>query len=454
MGYRPKPIEFDPTNPYASDALDRRPMVDFIAKVLDREDGALVVSIDSPWGTGKTTFLKMLGAALTERGDRVIELNAWKDDHLSDPLVALLSQLDVVAKANLPSATYANLAPKINKAAGILLRRGSFAAVKLATLGLIDVDKEAEAAISEMSAGAADDLIQAYRAERDVLDALTAQLNELVNLLRAERDTTRVVVFIDELDRCRPDYAIRMLERVKHVFDAVKVVFVLAVDRKQLESSVATVYGQGIDSREYLRRFIDLDFRLPQADAKDFLRAQLPRLGLDDWFGRRSHRETREDGEIAIEVLAALANQLSFSLRVQLRCLMMLRLVADQTPDSDRLHAALTSLLIVLRVGRPDAYQDAVSGHIGLVELVGALGLGANKFEPNRATKVALASFFWGDRNEERRALARVQLSNSDEPWLKSLVDLLDPSRHGFDFPSIRHLARKIDLANNLRGED
>ena len=79
-----------------------------------------------------------------------------------------------------------------------------------------------------------------------------------------------LVFFIDELDRCRPSFAIELLERVKHLFDVKNIVFVLSIDKKQLEAITAAVYGERIDALEYLRRFIDLDFYLPLPHTKDY----------------------------------------------------------------------------------------------------------------------------------------------------------------------------------------
>ncbi|QDE47832.1 hypothetical protein EIN43_17235 [Enterobacter hormaechei] len=63
-------------------------------------------------------------------------------------------------------------------------------------------------------------------------------------------------IFIDELDRCRPNYAIDMLETIKHLFDINNVVFVIATDKEQLSHSICSVYGSGFDATRYLDRFL------------------------------------------------------------------------------------------------------------------------------------------------------------------------------------------------------
>ena len=85
--------------------------------------------------------------------------------------------------------------------------------------------------------------------------------------------TGRPMVFIiDELDRCRPTFAIELLERVKHIFDVPNMVFAFGINRDELCSSLQSIYGN-IDADVYLRRFFDMEFTLPQADSEKFARS-------------------------------------------------------------------------------------------------------------------------------------------------------------------------------------
>lgn len=81
----------------------------------------------------------------------------------------------------------------------------------------------------------------------------------------------RLVVFIDELDRCKPDFAVRFLERIKHylMLDD-RVIFVFSINREQLEETIKHLYGYGFDSHRYLDRFFDLNIELPAADVDKF----------------------------------------------------------------------------------------------------------------------------------------------------------------------------------------
>jgi predicted KAP-like P-loop ATPase len=99
------------------------------------------------------------------------------------------------------------------------------------------------------------------------IDSFRINLEKLAHeIATKEGGASPLVFFIDEMDRCRPDFAIALLERIKHLFNVNRVVFVLAVDRAQLNESVKALYGLNANPDGYLRRFIDLAYSLPPAN--------------------------------------------------------------------------------------------------------------------------------------------------------------------------------------------
>jgi hypothetical protein len=100
------------------------------------------------------------------------------------------------------------------------------------------------------------------------------QARELVDFALEDNPNRQVFIFIDELDRCRPTYAIEMLETVKHLFDIPNFIFVLSTDTNQLQHSIKAVYGHDFDSHEYLSRFFEQRFTLPELDYFEFLTAE------------------------------------------------------------------------------------------------------------------------------------------------------------------------------------
>ena len=112
------------------------------------------------------------------------------------------------------------------------------------------------------------------------------RLGELAGSVHAK--TGHPLVFIiDELDRCRPTFAIELLERVKHIFDVPNMVFVFGINRDELCSSLQSVYGE-IDADVYLRRFFDMEFTLAAVGSDDFCRHLMDRFGLRECFAALS----------------------------------------------------------------------------------------------------------------------------------------------------------------------
>jgi len=90
------------------------------------------------------------------------------------------------------------------------------------------------------------------------MNSLKVAISEFV-----EGSKSGVWFLVDELDRCRPDYAISYLETIKHIFDVKGAVFLLAADRQQLENSAKTAFGPDLDFEEYYRKFIHREIKLP-----------------------------------------------------------------------------------------------------------------------------------------------------------------------------------------------
>jgi hypothetical protein len=101
-------------------------------------------------------------------------------------------------------------------------------------------------------------------------------------------DDPKVFVFVDELDRCRPDFAISYLETIKHIFDIHGLVFILAVDSSQLASSAKVLFGEKLNIEEYFRKFLHRQFSLPEADEGATL--QLARSYVVNYFEREGKR--------------------------------------------------------------------------------------------------------------------------------------------------------------------
>ncbi len=244
-----------------SDFADR--LEKFIDVERDYVEGSLVVALNSKFGSGKTTFLRMWSHSLDTKADRndkrlVVCLNAWESDYVEDPLFAIVSALIERIDKKGDSATDLTEAAKdlgwfgvailgqlVNRATGV----DPVAASKHAE------DKKTE---REGKAQVPSDTFSVYEKRRKAMGSLKKAIRKYVE----DKDVS-LLFLVDELDRCRPDYAISYLETIKHIFDVKGAVFVLAADREQLENSAKAAFGPDLGFEEYYRKFVHREVSLP-----------------------------------------------------------------------------------------------------------------------------------------------------------------------------------------------
>ena len=226
---------------------------------------------------GKTFFAKRWQADLERQGKPAIYFNVWETDFAADPLLPLLQAItDYVKSLGLESPEKTALIDKaknVTKAiAPAIIRAASKGAIKFATGGLTDgkIDTWEEvvttATLDELGK-LAQVKVNAFAKEQDARKSFKVQLKELrETLLQAQKsDSTdnKIYIFVDELDRCRPPYALEFLETVKHLFDVKGFVFILCVDEGALQNTAQQIYGAPSEGEGYLRKFIDFRFQLP-----------------------------------------------------------------------------------------------------------------------------------------------------------------------------------------------
>lgn len=466
MKFRLPELEIPKDDPFRNDALERKPVVDFLAGLLDKFNGPFVLALDSPWGTGKTTLVRMLKAKLEQANFQCVYFNAWQTDFVDDPLVALVSELDGLDLADGVAKTafqkHLGTAKKITTA---VAKRGLIAGAKAATFGGLDLAREYEAIAADVTGGLTGDAIEFFQKEQAALKKLREELEEAVAQLKVAGKRESLVFFIDELDRCRPTFAIEVLERIKHLFDLSNIVFVLSVDKAQLSASVASVYGEKSDTQEYLRRFFDLEFGIPAINAKRYTQVLVDRFELNDFFvSRDKYVELRYDRQHFIDYFSTLADVFDLTLRARERCLTMLATVLHQTAENHFLDPILVSFLLVLRVKRKDLFVALCDGSVAPVELMKAIAVQpkGQQFIAGRSALILEAYLLAADFNQERSALhyksyEQLLASTSGEPAERThageMLNLRGNGVFGGD-PyrlNVRFVAAKIDIAQSLQ---
>lgn len=367
---RTRSIDTTGDDPFAEDLLNRRPSAEVLTQFIERTPGPFVLALDATWGLGKTTFLEMWSESLRRGGHHCVTFNAWETDFTGDPFTALVGELkEFLSAAKVKDQDKLLESIAMARAAGRqIARRGIPTLVKIATAGLIDTDaisEEAEKTIAELAGELTGDFIEDYIQEKSAVQSFRKEFSSAVSSIRkaSSNPQTPVVILIDELDRCRPTYALALLERVKHLFEVEGVVFVLSIDRGQLEECVRATYGRGVDARHYLRRFIDFDYRLPDPDIRAFAGAQISSLGLTDSFNSRISNPTyrkeaqRSDAQFLTKLFPELCAVTKMTLRQVAQATARLGIALRTIPHSQTIQPVQLALLIVLRECAPEGYS-------------------------------------------------------------------------------------------------
>ncbi|WP_170164864.1 KAP family P-loop NTPase fold protein [Thiocapsa rosea] len=244
-----------------------------LGKFIDTEhnfvEGGLVIALSSKFGSGKSTFLKMWSSYLEEVEDKplVVSLNAWESDYNGDPLFAVVSALAkaVQMKGEAPD----DLIEAARDSGWFATAIGSqlvhkFIGIDPAAAGEVAEKKKVERLENERVPM---DAFSIYEGRRAAMKSLKEAIRGLV-----ASSSPRALFIVDELDRCRPDYAISYLETIKHIFDIKGAIFILSADRQQLENSAKTAFGNDLDFEEYYRKFVHREVTLPPISTRGYVK--------------------------------------------------------------------------------------------------------------------------------------------------------------------------------------
>ena len=253
-------VDVDPTDPYKNDLLERKKSGLLLQKLIEELYGGFVLAINGKWGSGKSTFIEMWKKQMENEGYIVFSYNAWETDYIDDPLIGLIAEFKkktaVVGVEKVQKFTQAVSKISFSMVPALM-------AMMVKHFTGVDVDG-IEKVVKEGSKEAMDLLNQSvdkYIKQQQSIKEFRDALNDYVIDVTSDKP---IIFIIDELDRCKPDFAVKTLERIKHLFTIENVVFVLAIDREQLGNSIRGFYGSDlINADDYLRRFIDLQYDLP-----------------------------------------------------------------------------------------------------------------------------------------------------------------------------------------------
>ena len=343
---RPADIDVPEHKPFKHDLLGRQKPAEALTELVDSIAGPCVLAVDAAWGAGKTTFLKMWSQSLRNCGFPVVSFNAWETDHAGDPFLALVSEITGGLR-EYKQGSFSVKVKDTKEAAKKVLLRAMPGLVRVATAGVLDIQPLIEKEAGQLLSSLAETRFSKYREAQDSIGEFRTKLGAMARALVESSGQRRLIVMIDELDRCRPSYAVELLEVAKHLFEVDHIIFVLAINRTQLAHSIRALYGHRFDSDGYLRRFVDVDYVLPEPD-----RNQLIRTLLDDI----------DIPERACEILQAFFGVPSLSVRQIGQAIHRLRVVVASAPNKDDQLICAAVAALVLRTIDADMYWKLVRG--------------------------------------------------------------------------------------------
>lgn len=246
----------------------RNDQLSVLVKLLNSLKENTVLAIDGAWGSGKTVFVKQLlmlsddtiegygsntldkdAINILREKQKTFYFNAWEYDYLGDALSALLLKLIADDNESLTRDSIKKAVSMINISAGL----------KNVTHDFIDIDRNTSK----------EDLVKAVKDQVDRHDAV----KEFIDKLKGNSE--RLIFVIDELDRCRPSFAVELLEIVKHYFARDDVTFIITTNINQLSHTIKKYYGSNFDGYAYLNKFFDFTFGLRKVDTKQYTRIVL-----------------------------------------------------------------------------------------------------------------------------------------------------------------------------------
>lgn len=255
-----------------TDYLSRQPFIKLLKNIIENQsknNNGYSIAIDGDWGSGKTWILDALESQLSSDEYLIFHYNAWENDFYEEPLVALLSvmieKLNEVAKQK---SLYESVVTELLKEAASDLE---ILAVGIAKYFIkIDIDKSIKNKKNLFNR-----IKQGTKIANDIDSMLPLRktLAEIREVIKNLAEKLKILLVVDELDRCLPEYAIKVLERLHHVCNKMQVFQIISIDKFNLADSICKVFGknflkttpehnimQFVDS--YLQKFIDISVPL------------------------------------------------------------------------------------------------------------------------------------------------------------------------------------------------
>ncbi len=386
MKIKPDDIEIPHHDPFRHDLLDRKQSILTLTNLLQYLETPYTMSIDASWGNGKTTFLNMWKQYLCNEDFPVTSFNAWETDFAGNPFVALSSEL--LTALELHKGVKPSQLKRLRKHAFSLgyfiLVKGIPGAVSLAGVA---VGAETHNPFIPYASGVSANILSSimnkflekfrrkkfhtpitYADAKSQIKSFRKNLGDAAKSLSCHHDHKPLVIIIDELDRCRPSYAVELLEIAKHFFSVKNIVFVLAIDKSQLAHAIKAIYGNEFDANGYLRRFIDLHFQLPTPDRNKSMESTLDSTEIPKLFDQNPDYSSNTFKH-SQRLLFTFLDAANISLRQLQQTLYRFGLIVSSLGSPSIATHSSVALFLILKTIAPDTYNEFVTSKISDMEV-------------------------------------------------------------------------------------
>jgi len=293
----------------------------------------------------------------------------------------------------------AELKVKAKKIGGQLLSWSTRIGIKVAILGVIkntdvkefvEIKEDMAKSVSNLIGNFVEERINSHTKDIELIQSFRELLSNLPSKLQENGDKPLVII-IDELDRCKPTFAVEIIEKIKHLFSVKNVVFVLVMNKAQLEESIKSVYGQNIDAHTYLQKFINLETKIPKRTneryTNDLSKYSKKLLQLHDL-------QTWGDNSDIIACIEPLANHFNLSLRQLEKVYTNLAVFYGSSTKSQSRYVAIIVFLAVVKVLDPWLFDQLLLQKICFSKVTEKLNL-SNLNEENGTDKKLYRLMDW-----------------------------------------------------------
>lgn len=373
------------------DEFNRKPIAEKVIKLLSSDIDISPMVIDGSWGTGKTEFChKLINLMKEDCSHNLIYIDAFKADHVNEPLMTVLAEIIKILPEGPRRKAFIN---RVLPAVRYTLKTVAKAGVShLLRQDFADLVSDFDSEIQKV----ADDSID-KTAELILKDHVEAEKNlqTLQTALTAIASKNPIVIFIDELDRCRPNFAIDMLEVIKHTFNVEGVQFVLVTNTQQLKASINHCYGQAVDAQRYLDKFIKYRFELSALSDRDL---HIPVLAAKKYFFALARERkivtpnnlSGKNFEEAVECLIRARNLSLREIETLIRHIKIAQILSDEQAfnGNKRFGFVLTDLISVMLVCfKPELLNQMKNDSFDIDALGEFLGVRKILFDDQESTR-------------------------------------------------------------------